>query len=63
MSMRSFVETPASSVVLLCAAMALEARAVEVTVHAHERLTAYHSAQTPGYTSWVGLWTLSLIHI
>lgn len=54
----SLVGTPAGCVVPLCAAMALGVHAVEVTVHEHERLTAYHSAQTPGYTSWVGLWTM-----
>ena len=58
MSKKNPVEAPASWGALLCAAIALEAHAVKVTVNEHERLTAYHSAQTPGYTSWVGLWTM-----
>lgn len=58
MSMGSLIGGRAGWVVLLCATTALEAHAVEVSVRDHERLTAYHSAQTPGYTSWVGLWTM-----
>jgi hypothetical protein len=36
----------------------LEAAAVQVTVRDAERHTVYHSPQTPGYTSWAGIWTM-----
>ena len=32
--------------------------AVQVSVENHERTTIYHSPQTPGFTSWCGLWKM-----
>lgn len=29
---------------------------MRVTLHSHRRRTLYHSAKTPGYTCWSGLW-------
>ena len=31
---------------------------VEVVIHEHQRQTIYHSPQKPGFTSWVGAWTM-----
>jgi hypothetical protein len=31
---------------------------VKVTVRDHTRRMIYHSPQTPGYTSWAGIWTM-----
>src|SRR6187549_137975 len=30
----------------------------EVVIHEHQRQTIYHSPQKPGFTSWVGAWTM-----
>lgn len=38
--------------------LCLEGSAMQVTCRDHQRLTAYHSPQTPGYTCWVCLWAL-----
>jgi photosystem II stability/assembly factor-like uncharacterized protein len=32
--------------------------AVEFAAYEHQRQTIYHSPQTPGFTSWVGAWTM-----
>ena len=49
---------PMSWLALLGGAMASRGDAVQVAAYGYERLTAYHSAQTPGYTSWAGLWAM-----
>jgi hypothetical protein len=38
--------------------MVTEAPAMEVKVVEAERHAIYHSPETPGYTSWAGLWTM-----
>ena len=52
------MKAPISFLVLLIALHPMEAKAMSVTVASHERTTIYHSPQTPGYTCWVGLWTM-----
>ena len=39
-------------------AILVPARADEFSVTDHQRQTVYHSPQTPGFTSWVGAWTM-----
>jgi hypothetical protein len=48
----------AVAVLLSGALQPREVRAMQVAVQTHERTTLYHSPQTPGYTCWVGLWTM-----
>jgi hypothetical protein len=38
--------------------VAPEAFAMQVIARDAERTTIYHSPQTPGYTSWAGIWTM-----
>ena len=44
--------------VFLIAAMMATGRADEYSAIEHQRQTIYHSPQTPGFTSWVGAWTM-----
>jgi hypothetical protein len=53
---------PTLAVLLVVASQALatltEAAPMQVIVREAERHTIYHSPQTPGYTSWAGIWTM-----
>lgn len=48
---------PVAALALL-AALALTARALEVTATDHRRFTVYHSPEHPGYTCWTGAWLM-----
>lgn len=43
---------------LLCLGLLATARGEEFRAVDHQRRTIYHSPQSPGYTSWVGAWTM-----
>lgn len=43
---------------LLLSVLVSPVLADEVVVREHVRRTIYHSPQSPGFTSWVGLWTM-----
>lgn len=44
--------------VVFMPALADVTRAADFAIAEHERRTIYHSPQSPGFTSWVGAWTM-----
>ena len=56
--MSRHVTTIATLAAALAVALITEAAPMQVTVREAERRTIYHSPETPGYTSWAGIWTM-----